>query len=306
MFTKRVLLKKTTSHEFSQTGTQSTTVRTFFYNDPNSVRPTQIDTETSDGQINRKKIEYSPVVKSFPIHESNWVVTNNTERVINGSNVVLDPMALKPQLVYVLEATQPQIENNQSLYKLRYEYSYNARGRQVLAKRTSDNPITYIWTSDNNFVYAEVQNALSNEVFHSSFEDGEEGGNSVTGDSRTGGMSKTDGYAKTLTGLTQNKAYVLTYWQKNAGVWSQQTVNIAASADTSYAINLKGQVDEIRFFPQGALMTTYTHRPGVGITSVCDPKGLITTFEYDNMNRLWYVKDLFGKIVKEQKYNYKQ
>ncbi len=305
LFTKLVQLKKTITREFSPTGTQKTTVKTLVYN-VNSLRPNQIDVETSDGKITRTKIEYSPTIKSFPIHQSNWVVTNGTERVVSGNNVVLDPFALKPQFVNVLETAQPQIENSSTLYKPWYEYGYNSRGRQVVAKKSSDNPISYIWAPDNNFVYAEVQNAQVNEIFHTSFEGGEEGGNSLANDARTGTTSKTGGYTKTLSGLTPNKAYVLTYWQKNAGAWTLQTVNIAASASTSYTINLTGQVDEVRFHPQGALMTSYTHKPGVGITSVCDPKGLITTFEYDSFSRLWLVKDHFGKILKENKYNYKQ
>lgn len=182
---------------------------------------------------------------------------------------------------------------------------YDSKGNLLSMVDQSYIRTSFIWGYDKNLLTAEVKNARLNEIFHTSFEN-EEGGNSTEGDARTGLKSKTDGYAKTLTGLTTNKAYVLTYWQKNATVWTLQTVNIAASASTTYTINLTGQVDEVRFFPQGALMTTYTYRPGVGITSACDPKGLITTFEYDTMNRLWYVKDHLGNILKEHKYNYKQ
>ncbi len=54
-----------------------------------------------------------------------------------------------------------------------------------------------------------------------------------------------------------------------------------------------------------AMITTYTYDPLIGVTSVTNPKGYTTYYEYDNFNRLKYVKDADGNIVKEQKYNYK-
>jgi len=189
--------------------------------------------------------------------------------------------------------------------RIQYHW-FDDAANPIEISRTNDMRTSFIWGYNKELLIAEAKNGLTTEIFHTSFEAGEEGGNSSVGDARTGSTSKLDGYTKTLSGLTPNKTYVLTYWQKNAGVWTLQTVNIAASTSTSYTINLTGQVDEVRFHPQGTLMTSYTHKPGVGITSVCDPKGLITSFEYDSFSRLWFVKDHVGNILKEHKYHYKQ
>jgi hypothetical protein len=189
--------------------------------------------------------------------------------------------------------------------RIRY-HQYDGIWNPAEVSRESDTRVSFIWGYNKQELIAEAKNASVNEIFHTSFES-EEGGNSLIGDSRTGLMSFSGSYTKTLSGLSSNKSYVLTYWKKTANGWEMQPpINIPPPVASTYQINLSGQIDEVRFFPQGTLMTTYTYKPGVGITSSCDPKGVVTTFEYDSFNRLWYVKDHFGNIVKEHKYNYKQ
>ncbi|HNP78372.1 MAG TPA: RHS repeat protein [Cyclobacteriaceae bacterium] len=189
--------------------------------------------------------------------------------------------------------------------RIRYN-QYDAVGNPVDVNKEGDSHLAYLWGYSKLYPIAQVKNALSSEIFHTSFEAGEEGANSTLGDGRTGMYSKTNGYSKTLTGLTPNKAYTLTYWQKSSGIWSLQTVSVPASASTSYTISLTGQVDEIRFYPQGSFMTTYTYLVPAGETSVTDPNNQSTFYEYDNLGRLVVVRDNFGNILKTIAYNYKQ
>ena len=51
-----------------------------------------------------------------------------------------------------------------------------------------------------------------------------------------------------------------------------------------------------------ALVTTYTVLPGIGITSVTDPAGQTTTFEYDNAGRLTCIRNHDGRKVQEHEY----
>jgi YD repeat-containing protein len=53
-----------------------------------------------------------------------------------------------------------------------------------------------------------------------------------------------------------------------------------------------------------SLITTYTFKPLVGMTSMTDPRGLTTTYEYDSQNRLDCIKDNNGKIIKKYDYHY--
>lgn len=56
---------------------------------------------------------------------------------------------------------------------------------------------------------------------------------------------------------------------------------------------------------KAAMVTTYTYEPLQGVTSITDPKGQTTYFIYDSFNRLNFVKDHNGNIVKNQEYHYK-
>jgi len=52
------------------------------------------------------------------------------------------------------------------------------------------------------------------------------------------------------------------------------------------------------------MLTTFTYSPLLGVTSIIDPKGEKTTFEYDFFGRLKAVRDSEGKILTENEYKY--
>lgn len=54
-----------------------------------------------------------------------------------------------------------------------------------------------------------------------------------------------------------------------------------------------------------AMITTYTYRPLIGISSVTDEKKQTIQYFYDNHNRLKQVKDASGRILTENEYNYR-
>lgn len=55
---------------------------------------------------------------------------------------------------------------------------------------------------------------------------------------------------------------------------------------------------------KGALITSYSYEPLVGITSQTDAKGQTTYYEYDTFQRLKNIKDQNGNIIKNNTYNY--
>ncbi len=65
------------------------------------------------------------------------------------------------------------------------------------------------------------------------------------------------------------------------------------------------QENTLRSTLSDAMITTYTYNPLVGVTSVTDPRGYTMYYQYDEFNRLKFVKDAQGKLVSENKYNYK-
>ena len=76
-------------------------------------------------------------------------------------------------------------------------------------------------------------------------------------------------------------------------------------AGTGYSeSNLKTTLNTLRTTFPNALITTYTYKPMVGLSSVTDENGKTTTYEYDTFNRLATVKDYLGNILKEYQYNF--
>ena len=55
-----------------------------------------------------------------------------------------------------------------------------------------------------------------------------------------------------------------------------------------------------------AQVTTYTHDPLVGITSATDPAGRISTYHYDDLNRLQWIESEEGHVVQKFDYQYAQ
>lgn len=68
----------------------------------------------------------------------------------------------------------------------------------------------------------------------------------------------------------------------------------------------KVKIDDLRIHPADARMTTYTHQPLVGVTSVTDINNVSTYYEYDPLNRPYLTRDQDGNIRKKTTYGYKQ
>jgi len=185
--------------------------------------------------------------------------------------------------------------------RVKYHH-YDQSGNPDELSRLNDIHSSYIWGYDRTYAVATTTNAKVNEIFFTSFEYDPILGNSS--DSHTGLKSKTGGYSTTLNGLTPNKTYILTYWSKSGGVWTYHSSTVNQGGSTSYDVNISGHVDDVRFYPAGSQMTTYTYKPLVGITSVSDVNSIPTHFEYDSFGRLSITRDNKGNIIKTMRYNY--
>lgn len=83
---------------------------------------------------------------------------------------------------------------------------------------------------------------------------------------------------------------------------------INASNITPYSeANLLTALNNLRTDPAlaNAMVTTYTYKPLVGVTTITDPKGEKITYEYDTFNRLKLVRDRDNNILSENQYHYR-
>lgn len=69
--------------------------------------------------------------------------------------------------------------------------------------------------------------------------------------------------------------------------------------------NLRTELNKLRQAFPDSQITTYTYNPLIGVTSVTDPRGQTSYYDYDNFNRLKAVRDSAGNLLEETTYNYK-
>ncbi|NTE04308.1 hypothetical protein G6M26_06480 [Agrobacterium tumefaciens] len=81
--------------------------------------------------------------------------------------------------------------------------------------------------------------------------------------------------------------------------------SFAASNPTNAEVN--SLINTLRNSPilKDAHITSYTYKPLIGMTSMTDPKGMTTYYEYDEFQRLKNMKDQNGNILKNTTYHYK-
>jgi YD repeat-containing protein len=213
--------------------------------------------------------------------------------------------------------------------------AYFTDGSVKNVQRWNDYKTAYIWDYKKTLAVAEVTNVSSaSDISFTSFETDEtwSGGEYaqwtyntaarvLTRNCPTGTMTydlNYNGVSQSITRiLNPNVQYVLSLWFKgnNINVGSLSPVNQIVNGDwvykeyavtglTSLSITGTGKVDELRLYPKGALMTTYTYQPLFGITSQCDPNNNITYFTYDNSGRLIIIRDKDRNVIKKYCYNY--
>ncbi|MCW5910625.1 MAG: RHS repeat protein [Cyclobacteriaceae bacterium] len=209
-------------------------------------------------------------------------------------------------LFYGKELTVPsivtqKIGNGETESRIEYQ-NYNGIGRIVDQKKSNDVPLSYLWDEVNGLLLAEVQNATSDNIYHTSFE-GTGTVETVSNPARTGrrylnsGTYNFSGNGFVPASTTNLK---MSYWY-----WSSNKWNFSGVVNWSNTISAGARLDEIRVFPGDSQMTTYTYVTGIGITSMTDANNVTTYYEYDSFGRLNVVKDDKGNIVQNILYHLK-
>jgi hypothetical protein len=190
-----------------------------------------------------------------------------------------------------------------SRYKQEDLFVYDSYGNLSQYQPKTNVTTGYLWGYNNALPITMATNALPTDVFYTGFENAD--GNSAAADCKAGQRSRTGGYSMSLTGLT-NGAYKLSYWKKTGTGWNYQSTTINVSSG-SYAISIPSsdQVDELRFYPVQAELTTYTYEPLKGISSVCDKTDHFTYYNFDTYGRLSEIRDHDGNIAKKFDYAYR-
>jgi 20S proteasome alpha/beta subunit len=326
------------------TGDSLTETTTYFYDDTLNVNPTRSLTYNSKGDsvliYTRTALELNDINNSIPLSTTaiaaldtmvarNMVGTQvESEKYTHSvlTTKVLTNFKLQPGGWPLPDNIVAQNAANSPETRI-YFPRYSVKGNLLEQLKTAGEKHDYIWDYQSTYPVAEATNADSVSIAFTSFEaDGTgnwsfpAGGVDSVTLSITGRKSYVIGNgAITIGGLSASRTYIVSYWStggsrtvsgstatktgKTVGGWTyyEHTVTSVTGVTVS---GTGGNIDELRLYPQGSQMTSYTYEPLVGITSECDINNRITYYQYDGMERLWLVKDQDRNIVKEICYNY--
>jgi len=226
-----------------------------------------------------------------------------------------------------------------TLFKPQISYDHYLNGNIYKYTEATGSGNVVIWGYGNQYPIAKVVNSgiggytPSEEVAYTSFESQDKGnwiysGAPVTDLSSPSGKRvyslATGSLSKIKPTSLPAKRYVISYWYKTGA-----TVNITGGTVTaptiknskagwtlaerevssltgSLVVSGTGLIDELRFYPSDAQMTTYTYEPLIGLSGSIDAKGMMQFYEYDSAQRLKNVRDQEGNIVKSYKYILKE
>lgn len=91
-----------------------------------------------------------------------------------------------------------------------------------------------------------------------------------------------------------------------ASIPSATISNLQFLSDTpNNETNLLAALADLRTSLPSAMVTTYTYILPAGVSTIADPKGVITYYKYDESNRLWFVRDQDLNVLQRYCYNYK-
>lgn len=253
------------------------------------------------------------------------------------NSIVLDAVLyeydnLKPKKVYKVYEKLPFSSFNVAYNNSNdfYKDSHYAAYQEVTAFDADKNPVTvvtegnkesYIWDGEN--ITARTVNAVSEETAYTSFETSQKGHWTYSGSTGSsyflnGKKSYSLNGGNISISSISNIPYVVSYWSMNGsqnvnssaadsgramGSWKYYEHSVTPTSGT-VTVSGNGTIDELRLYPKGSLMSTFTFSPLLGMTSQCDINNRVTYYQYDGMNRLSLIRDQDYNILKRICYSY--
>jgi hypothetical protein len=256
-------------------------------------------------------------------------------RQLSSGTVVPDKMykldLIKPETDFVPMSVSGNTVNQDSRYRQRINFdAYDDKNNIAQYTVPGQLPVSIIWDYRKMSPIAQVKNADTLSAAYTSFEAEGAGHWSVASTQRDSVTAAFSGYKSynlasgniTKGNLTAANTYLVSYWTRNtsaltiAGTISGYPIKGATingwtyyehqvTGQTTVTVSGTGNIDELRLYPKGAQMTTYTYNPQIGVTGSVDAKNAASYYEYDNLGRLMNVKDYKGNILKSYDYNYR-
>ncbi len=316
-------------------------VTDYFYDDDRNFMLSRTESLNSKGELMKQQIKYphdfkaqgnvyeDMVNKNMVAQNIETKVFKDGQELFRTKNNYSNAWYLDKHVV-AIQNVEDQTNGFLNESRFRY-YSYDTDGNPTELAKEADAPQTMIWDYKNNFPIAKIINGSQANVAYTSFEADGKGNWTFSGLPSTDPSAPTGKKAYILngsnnitkSGLNSANTYIVSYWTntstafsisgtqtqggypitgRSLGGWKYFEHKI--SGQSVITISGNSSIDELRLFPEKALMTTYTYESMVGLTSQCDANNKTTYYEYDRFNRLALIRDENRNILKKICYNF--
>ena len=341
-----IKLDSTINMDYDYSGNVTYTLKsktTFYYGAPSNTQPIRTDAISSiNGEVITTEMTYPTDYNSEPyltmVNKNiiSPVIETRQKRGPAGNQTDISLMRTNYKLWHnspgsvVIEPEYITARKGSSAEEIRIRYhAYDHAGNPTEVSKENGVRFSYIWDYNKNFPIAEFKNAsgMNGEVAYTSFEADGKGNWVFSGAPAVEPNCPTGIYAYALSagsvsfGTNSALSYYVTYWSKDASgsvSVNGSTPKLLVSRNgwscyehklvnpSNVVIGGTAIVDELRLYPVGAYVTTFTYSPFIGISSRNEPNNQILYYEYDASGRLKRLRNGDRNIVKQFEYRYRQ
>ncbi|ACU62081.1 hypothetical protein [Chitinophaga pinensis] len=222
-----------------------------------------------------------------------------------------------------LSSTYPKILNFPStLFQRQAALSYDNDNNPIQLVTKDQEVRGLIWGYNNTLLIADVTNVGIGEIAFTGFEGSDKGNWTIPSATRsnlffTGSKSYVLAAGNiTFNRIPTNKKVVVSYWAMGGtsqvnGIsvtggpmrngWTYYE-HLLPETTTTVTVSGNANIDELRMYPAGSLVTTYNYDPILGLTSGVSPDNQTTYYEYDTLYGLTTTRDAYKNVIKETEY----
>lgn len=272
-----------------------------------------------------------------PIEQQEWIEESSVETMLSGQIFQMNEDG-KPEKIWLYEGKDESSLSANGMsgdlytslvsdddFKERYIINYNADKKVNSQRKKDDVETAIIWDESIKRPIAQAIDASPDQIAFTGFETPEKGGWSYSLSPSSGGFIGLYYYTSSLSKSDLPAGnYELQLWARATST-SNNTITVKGIAKTigtswelvSWTFSHIGgttlsvspgsaiQLDEVRLFPKGSQMQSFSYDPVYGVTDMVDANGQPSKYIYDSFGRLITVKDHDGNIQKKIEYNYK-